>query len=64
MEEQLLKKKNSYSKYIVGIHQLAAFEEYFLKLPENEIVDETLFALNATLLGMHPISMEIGEFIN
>lgn len=59
-------KKSNWSKYVVSVHQLAAFEEYLTKVPEEEIqkFGESLLALNACLLGMHPITLERGEFIN
>lgn len=58
--------RNSHSKYVVSLHQLATFEEYLLKVPEEDIneIGQDLVALNACLLGMHPILMEQGEFIN
>ena len=45
-------KKLNWSKYVVGIHQLAAFEDYLMKVPDDEIqkFGETLLALNASLL--------------
>ena len=59
-------KKLNWSKYVVGIHQLAAFEDYLMKVPDDEIqkFGETLLALNASLLGMHPISLEMGGVDN
>jgi len=58
--------RNSHSKFVVSLHQLATFEEYLLKVPEEDIqeIGQDLVALNACLLGMHPISMDQGEFIN
>ena len=59
-------KKLNWSKYVVGVHQLAAFEDYLMKVTEEELQKfcEELVALNACLLGMHPITLERGEFIN
>ena len=59
-------KKLNWSKYVVGVHQLAAFEEFLMKVPEEEIqnIGEELVALNACLLGMHPIILENGAFVN
>jgi|TARA_R110000851_G_scaffold309089_7_gene468420 hypothetical protein len=63
MEEQKQSKKLIWSKHVFSLHQLAAFEDYLMKLTDEECENE-LLAINATLLGMHPISYKMGGFDN
>tara|TARA_Y100000385_G_C12840311_1_gene528480 strand:+ start:221 stop:418 length:198 start_codon:yes stop_codon:yes gene_type:complete len=64
LEKDITRKKNSYSKHILGLHQLAAFEDYLLRVPETEIENHDLFVLNASLIGMQQISLELEGFEN